>query len=286
MLVLENVAKRFGHVEAVAGVSLRIERGEVFGLLGPNGAGKTTTLAMAVGLIEPDSGFVEIQGVGPPASPAARRSLGFCPQSIALYDRLTARENLRFFGGLAGLGRGERRDRAEELLELVGLRDRAGERIAGYSGGMKRRLNLAAALLHEPELVLLDEPTVGVDPHSRSAIFDLVRRFRDEGRAVVYTTHYMEEAHRLCDRVGIIDNGRLRAIGTIRELVDRYGGCTTVSVERDGGVERFETERPIETIAAIDLGARGPAAVRGLRIDSPDLERVFMSLTGRSLRDG
>lgn len=282
MLRLAGVRKRFGSTVAVDGLSLDVARGEVFGLLGPNGAGKSTTISMAVGLLRPDEGTVELEGLGDPCDAQVRRNVGVAPQSLALYEELTARENLEFFGSLYGLSGAALRERIGELLELVGLSDRAEDRVRVYSGGMKRRLNLAAAIVHDPPLVLLDEPTVGVDPQSRSAIFDLVRGMKARGRTVVYTTHYMEEAQRLCDRVGIVDHGRLLALDTVDRLIEAHGGESVVVVQRAGnGEERIETADPVGVVSR-EL-ARGEAT--GLRIERPDLEGVFLRLTGRTLRD-
>ncbi len=278
--------KRFGQVVAVDGVSLRVGPGECVGLLGPNGAGKTTTMGMAVGLLRPDSGSVEIGDAGSPAKEAgARALLGLCPQAIALYEQMTAEENLMLFGKLHGLGTGAARTRAAELLETVGLTDRAHGRVKTFSGGMQRRLNLAAALMHDPPVVLLDEPTAGVDPHSRNAIFDLVLGLRDRGKAVVYTTHYMEEAQRLCDRVAIMDRGRVLATGTVDELIAGHGGASVLTIERLGGVERQTTDEPVRALAAVPWGGEGDDAVTGVRLERPNLEAVFLNLTGRSLRD-
>ena len=257
MLRLMNLQKSFGAIRAVDGLSLEVRRGEIFGLLGPNGAGKSTTISMCIGLIEPDSGSVEIEGAGSPREARARRHLGLAPQSLALYDDLTAEENLIFFARLYGVA--SPRKRAAELLELIGLSGRGGDRVKGFSGGMKRRLNLAVALVHEPELVLLDEPTAGVDPQSRASILDLVRTLAARGVTVVYTTHYMDEAQRVCDRVAIVDRGKLLALGTVEELLKQHGGEVVVVVER------------------------GDAT--GVRVERPDLEGVFLTLTGRSLRD-
>jgi ABC-2 type transport system ATP-binding protein len=280
MLRLVDLAKSFGGVRAVDGLSLEVRRGEVFGLLGPNGAGKSTTISMAIGLVAPDRGHVELEGLGPPTDAAVRMHLGLAPQSIALYDQLTGRENLMFFGSLYGLR--DARRRADEVLDLVGLLPRAAERVRGYSGGMQRRLNLAVALLHDPPLLLLDEPTAGVDPQSRNNILEIVKRLASEGRTIVYTTHYMEEAARLCDRVGVIDHGRLLDVGTVHELVARHGGDTVVVVERTGEPEqRIATPEPLREIAA----ALETGDATGVRVERPDLEAVFLSLTGRSLRD-
>lgn len=280
MLRLEDLAKRFGRLTAVDGVSLEVHRGEIFGLLGPNGAGKSTTIALAMGLLRPDGGRVEYVGLGSPEDPRVRRHLGLAPQSIALYDDLTAEENLRFLARLYGVADPPRR--VQETLELVGLAPRAGDRVRTFSGGMQRRLNLAAALVHEPPLLLLDEPTAGVDPQSRASILELVRQLAAQGRGIVYTTHYMEEAERICDRIGIIDQGRLLDIGSVEELVGRHGGRSIVVIERtDGGEERLLSAEPLKDLAA----ALGNGDVRGVRVERPDLESVFLALTGRSLRD-
>lgn len=282
MLTLENLHKSFGAIKAVDGVSLEVRAGEVFGLLGPNGAGKSTTIAMAVGLLTPDSGRVEIAGQGSPSCTAARAVLGVAPQALALYDDLTAEENLAFFGRLYGLSGKALRGRVDEVLEMVGLSPRRKDRAKTYSGGMKRRLNLAAALVHDPALILLDEPTAGVDPQSRNNILDLVRTLAGEGRTIIYTTHYMEEAQKLCSRVGIIDKGRLLGVGTVEELIAKHGGKAVVTIERDAGSERVESDDPMGVVA--NAAASG-GALRGVRIDRPDLESVFLSMTGHRLRD-
>jgi ABC-2 type transport system ATP-binding protein len=280
MIEIRSIRRTFGDLVAVDDLSLTIERGEVFGLLGPNGAGKSTTIAMAVGLLTPDSGTIRIDG-DDPAKPAARAKLGVAPQSLAIYDDLSARENVEFFGSLYGLDRRSRAKRTDELLELVGLTDRASDRVKGYSGGMKRRINLACALVHDPSVVLLDEPTAGVDPQSRNAIFDIVRALQDQGRTIVYTTHYMEEAQKLCDRVGIIDQGRLLALGAIGGLIAEHGGQSVVRIEREAGEERVQTTEPLTIIQkALDAGD-----ATGVHVERPDLETVFLNLTGRSLRD-
>lgn len=286
VLTLREVHKSYGSTVAVDGLSLRIEAGEVFGLLGPNGAGKSTTIGLAVGLLRPDRGEVELAGLGPPTRASVRRHLGACPQQIALYEQFSGEENLLFLGKLHGLDRATRKRRAAELLERVGLTARAKDRVSAYSGGMQRRLNIAAALVHDPKLVLLDEPTAGVDPHSRHALFELVRALKSEGRTVVYTTHYMEEAQRLCDRVGVIDQGRVLALGTVDELIAAHGGQSVVTVLRDGAsgtdeAERIETDDPMRVIARV----AGEPGAREVRLERPDLEGVFLHLTGRSLRD-
>lgn len=285
MLRLNQLRKSFGAVAAVDSVSLEIRRGEVFGLLGPNGAGKSTTIGMAVGLLAPDSGSVELEGVGPPTDPKVRAHIGVAPQALAVYDDLTGEENLRFFGRLYGLRASVLRERVAAVLDMVGLSARSADRVGTYSGGMKRRLNLAAALVHDPPLLLLDEPTAGVDPQSRNNILDLVRELASRGRSIGYTTHYMEEADRLCDRVAIIDRGRILALGTVHELIERHGGKSLITVTRENGEDqRIETADPLPDITRL-LAPGSSESVRAVRIDRPDLESVFLSLTGRSLRD-
>ncbi len=281
MLRLTDVRKSFGPTIAVDGLTLEIRPGEVFGLLGPNGAGKTTTISLAVGLLRPDSGTVEIAGWGLSTDPKVRAKIGFAPQALAIYEQLTAEENLRFFGRLYGLSGRTLGGRVTHVLNAVGLLPRRSDRAHRFSGGMKRRLNLAVAMLHDPPMLLLDEPTAGVDPQSRHSILELIRALKEQGRTVVYTTHYMEEAQRLCDRVGIIDKGKLLAIGTVNELVGRFGGKSVLTVERGELEERHDTDDPLKEITRV-LAA---GDVSGVRIDRPDLESVFLSLTGRSLRD-
>ncbi|MFD9940538.1 ABC transporter ATP-binding protein [Nonomuraea sp. NPDC059023] len=209
VLTVEGLRKSYRDLVAVDGLGFAVREGETYGLLGPNGAGKSTAISMIVGILSPDAGSVS-------APPKAR--VGYVPQELAVYPDLTARENLRFFSGMYGMRRAEAKSRTAEILRLVGLSDRADEAVAKYSGGMQRRLNIAVGLLNRPSLLVLDEPTAGVDPQSRNAILDSVQRMTGEGLAVLYTTHYMEEAQRLCDRVGIIDHGRLLAEGTPAEL--------------------------------------------------------------------
>jgi len=282
MLALEEVRKRFGSVQAVDGVSLRIDSGEMVGLLGPNGAGKTTTISMATGLLQADEGRVELEGFGSPREPGARRAIGVAPQSLAIYDELTGVENLRFMGSLYGLSGRQLARRGDELLERVGLAE-AGRRRAGtYSGGMKRRLNLAMAMTHEPPMLLLDEPTAGVDPQSRNAIFDLVESEKEKGRAILYTTHYMEEAQRLCDRVIIMDHGKTLASGTVDALIAEHGGDAVMVIEdRTGEVTRRATKNPAEEVRTVLSNGE----VANMTVERPNLEGVFLNLTGRSLRD-
>lgn len=306
MLVVERLRRAFGDLLAVEDVSFTVDDGETFGLLGPNGAGKTTTISMVVGLLAADDGHVELDGdrVLPGAREVQRR-IGYVPQELAVYPDLTGRENLDVFARLHDLS--DRRDRVAEVLEITGLAERADDRADEYSGGMKRRLNIGIGLLHRPRLLILDEPTVGVDPQSRDAILDAVERLSDGGVSVLYTTHYMEEAERLCDRVGIIDHGRLVASGSHRELTARVGERDVVRLVLDGdrgsAAAALTAVVGVETAVVTEDGvdvtvsdARGSLArllaavpsevdVTGVTVDEPDLEAVFLHLTGRALRD-
>ncbi len=281
MLILRDVTKRYGRTVAVDGLSLDVQPGEVFGLLGPNGAGKTTTVNMAVGLLEPDAGEVRIGDLGSPTSPGVRRRLGVAPQAVAVYEALTGSENLALFATLYGLRGGARHEAIARALAFVGLTDRRDDRVSTYSGGMKRRLNLAAAVLHDPDLVLLDEPTVGVDPQSRNAIFDNIAALRTRGRTVVYTTHYMEEAERLCDRVAILDRGRVLANDTVQNLIRQHGGATVLVADVNGVERRMTTPEPLQ-----ELNRLADSSTLGtFHVERPTLEQVFLHLTGRQLRD-
>lgn len=281
MIQLDSVRKNYGPQRAVDDLSLQVRQGEIFGLLGPNGAGKTTAMLMTAGLLRPDAGQVFVLDSGQPTDPKVRARIGVAPQQLSLYEELTAEENLRLFGTLYGLSGAALRRRTAEVLDLVQLSSRSREAVQKFSGGMKRRLNIAVALVHDPELLILDEPTVGVDPQSRNAIFDSIEQLRDDGRTVLYCTHYMEEAERLCDRVAILDDGRLLALDSVAGLVSRYARTTVIVLETDAGEERIEVEDPLQVLPEL-LGRDG---VRGIRVDRPDLEAVFLALTGRSLRD-
>ncbi len=312
-LILEarDLRKRYGENEAVKGVSFDIKAGEIFGLLGPNGAGKTTTISMLSGLIAPTSGDAVIAGHSVvKESLLVRQAIGVVPQEIALYDDLTARENLVFWGQMYGLTGSRLGKRIDAVLEQIGLADRAKERVKTYSGGMKRRVNIGVGLLHEPKLLFMDEPTVGIDPQSRRAILDTVKALNAQGMAVLYTTHYMEEAAELSNRVGIIDHGLMIALGTQRELTEQIGGRETLSlhvgdqqtstaladaVRALPGVDHASaTDHTVSVIVASAAEALAPvvgaASAQGIRIKSvevtePDLESVFLHLTGRALRD-
>jgi ABC-2 type transport system ATP-binding protein len=309
VLSCAGLRKCFGDRQAVDGVGFEIGPGETYGLLGPNGAGKTTTISMISGILARDEGEVHV--VGEPLdvdTTSAKRLIGIVPQDLAIYPDLTARENLDFFGRLYGMSGRALRDRMGEVLDVVELTDRAGERTAGYSGGMKRRLNIAIGLLHRPRLLILDEPTVGVDPQSRNAILTSVEALGSEGIGILYTTHYMEEAERLCDRVGVMDEGRIIAEGTRDELIRLVGGSDRISLGATGNVRAAET-RLREVAGVLEVTAReggldvlvadasgilpglleaataAGAAVRSVEIVEPDLEAVFLHLTGKALRD-
>jgi ABC-2 type transport system ATP-binding protein len=307
MLEVIDLHKRYGAAVALDGVTFRVADGEMFGLLGPNGAGKTTLLSIVAGLLEPTAGEVCILGrTVRPADRALRRYVGIVPQELAVYGELTARENLAFFGALYGLGGAELRRRVDEVLDAVGLRDRADARVDTFSGGMKRRLNFGAGLVHRPRLLLLDEPTTGVDPHSRNHLFEEVRRVNAEGMTVVYTSHYMEEVQALCPRIGIIDHGRMIACDTLPGLLRQLTGLIRFRVASftPGLRDRIKqmpgvrlTERPGQPLAleCADVKAalrellaalsETGSELTSLETEEPNLERVFLHLTGRGLRD-
>jgi ABC-2 type transport system ATP-binding protein len=311
MLEVVGLRKSYGDLVAVDGVSLRAAKGETIGLLGPNGAGKTTTVSIIAGLVRPDSGEVRIGGRTLRGdSDPAKRNIGLVPQDIGLYDEMSARENLHLFGALYGMEGAALKRAMEEALDLVGLSERARDKVKGFSGGMKRRLNLAAALLHDPQLLLLDEPTVGVDPQSRNAIFDNLEALRKRGKTLLYTTHYMEEAERLCDRLVIIDRGKIIADDTLQGLHRLLPVANLLTVELENGKMdglREEELRLVPGVESVELrGETVKIGVRDLAGDSAgilqwlverghpfqhlasqrtSLETVFLTLTGRSLRD-
>ena len=303
MIVVENLFKQYGKIIAVNELSFDIRAGETFGLLGPNGAGKTTTISMIVGLLKSDRGTVTIKGddgsTGSPLEHRVRKRIGIAPQSLSLYDELSARENLDFFGSLYNLSGSKLKERRQWCLNFSGLEDRQRDRVGTFSGGMKRRLNIAAALMHEPEILLLDEPTVGVDPQSRNHIFDSIEQLRDAGMTIIYTTHYMEEAARLCNRVAIVDHGKLLALDAVDGLIAKHGGESVVTAEFKspfdyerlpkelaGQVEEnrisFTSADPLAGVAK--LTATG-LSLETLNVSRPNLESVFLNLTGRNLRD-
>jgi ABC-2 type transport system ATP-binding protein len=281
MVSLKNIHKSYGPVKAVDGLSFEIGKGEIFGLLGPNGAGKTTTLHMAMGVLKPDAGSITLEGIGSPDLAQVRAQIGHAPQALALYGDLTGEENVFFFGKLQGLSGKRLRERTDWCLEFAGLTERRRDRVKRYSGGMQRRLNLAAAMVHDPRLMLLDEPTAGVDPQSRNAIYENVLLLKSQGRSILYTTHYMEEAQRLCDRVGIMDSGRLLALNTVPNLVSLHGGKSVVTAVWPDREAKVETDDPVREFNRF----KSDPALIGLRVDKPTLEQVFLNLTGRRLRD-
>jgi ABC-2 type transport system ATP-binding protein len=281
MLTVSHATKHYGGTLAVDDLTLHVGRGEVFGLLGPNGAGKSTTVHMVAGLLSPEKGEVRVGDFGSPSRPATRAHIGVAPQTLSLYELLTGEENLTFFARVYGLTGATLATRVAFALDFVNLTDRRKDRVATYSGGMKRRLNLAAAVLHDPDLILLDEPTAGVDPQSRNSLFDNIRALRDAGKAIVYTTHYMEEASRLCDRVAIIDHGKLLAQNTVPGLLADHGGALALIVETEAGEQRIETDDPLAALNRIAAETR----VLRFRTEQATLEQVFLHLTGRTLRD-
>jgi ABC-2 type transport system ATP-binding protein len=302
-LQVDALIKRFGQVVAVDGISLRMRAGECLGLLGPNGAGKSTLIRAIAGRVNPDTGHVAIFGF-PAGSAQARAALGWVPQDLALYPRLSAKENLRSFGRYYGLT-GKKLDQAvARCLDWAALQDRASDLVSTLSGGMKRRLNMAAGLIHQPRLVLMDEPTVGVDPQSRNRIFEMIEALRTEGMTIIYTTHYMEEAERLCDRIAIVDHGRIIALDTREALVQNSfasrsqvlarlegsPGKVSAWVEAHGGrlvenTAEFTIEGPNEIAALLDAASEAGLELIDLSLRRPNLESVFLHLTGRELRD-
>ncbi|MGE4181052.1 MAG: ATP-binding cassette domain-containing protein [Limisphaerales bacterium] len=308
VLQVSGLAKSYGGVRAVDGVGFAIAPGEIYGLLGPNGAGKTTTISMVCGLLRPDEGSVVILGRDFGVDPvAARRVLGVVPQEIALYEELTGRENLEFWGRMAGLEARAARARAGELLGALHLSDRAGDPVKAYSGGMKRRINLGAALMHRPRLLLLDEPTVGIDPQARASVLEFIHGLGVEGTAILYTTHYLEEAEAFCQRIGIIDQGRLLAEGTLAELQRRLGGDRLFVLEGEfagadasgwaGFAERFRVIQTTERLWVVAAASPRdpseclrellalPLRIENVTLKKPSLNDVFLQLTGRGLRE-
>jgi len=281
MIQLNRVSRSFGDLLAVDQFSIGIPRGEIFGLLGPNGAGKSTLISLISGQLLPTSGSVLVNGL-PPVSIAAKRQMGIAPQSLAVYEELSARDNLEFFGRLYGLNGAGLKSSCEKVLEFVGLSDRAADRVEHYSGGMKRRLNLAIALLHEPQVLLLDEPTVGVDPQSRNRLFESIFALKEQGKTIVYTTHYMEEAEKLCDRVAIVEQGKLLALDSVNRLIRQHGGESLLSWSSAGAQQSIKTADPLSEIQR--LLATG-CDMSELSLARPNLEQVFLNLTGRHLRD-
>jgi ABC-2 type transport system ATP-binding protein len=305
MLLIQNVVKCYGDMTALDGVSLEVKAGEFFGLLGPNGAGKSTLMSLIAGLRAANSGALTLDGTAlTTTNPAGRLALGLVPQHIALYQELSADQNLRIFGQLYGLGGATLRERIDEALDAVQLTERRKDQVKSFSGGMQRRLNLAAALLHRPKLLLCDEPTVGVDPQSRNAIFEYLERLNRAGLAIIYSTHYMEEATRLCSRIGIIDHGKILALGSLDELLTQLpfaeeirfptGAGTDGLVSRlngDGelttldGTHRFRPRADYRLSTFFTLTESLGLAARQFTSQRPTLEALFLHLTGRTIRE-
>lgn len=307
MLHVDALRKTYAGREVVSGVSFNANQGEIIGLLGPNGAGKTTTVSMICGLTPSDAGFVELAGarIGADNS-AVKRKIGLVPQDIALFEELSAIRNLETFGALYGITGPQLKTRTREALELVGLLDRANDKPATFSGGMKRRLNIAAALVHDPDILILDEPTVGIDPQSRNAIFDNLETLKARGKTMVYTTHYMEEAERLCDRIVIMDHGKVIANDTLAALYRQLPVSATLEIETTGAIDvaalgalpgvKSATQKDDIVSIGLDSLATSAAsvlawfadkgyAVHRLHSGRANLETLFLTLTGRQLRD-
>lgn len=310
MLVVHDIKKSFGKKEVVKGVSFSIEKGESFGLLGPNGAGKSTTISMICGLMPYDNGDVQVGGISVKASPMeVKRKIGVVPQDIALYPTMSAKDNLIFWGKMYGLSGKETKRRADEVLDYVGLKERAKDKVETFSGGMKRRVNIGAALMHKPELLIMDEPTVGIDPQSRNHILETVKNLNENGMTVIYTSHYMEEVEYLCKRIAIVDHGKLIALGTKTDLCNRLANGTVIKIKasklsgdfvsalkalekvervvtnpEEGSADIFVTEeKAIGDIVACTV--QHHVQVLALEVKEPNLEALFLQLTGRSLRD-
>ncbi len=313
MISVKNLSKKFSNVEALKGISFSIERGEIFGLLGPNGAGKTTTISILSTLSQQDSGEVSLNSFDlNKDSEKVKRIIGVVPQEIALYQELSAYENLIFWGSLYDIPSDKLKEKANEILKLVGLFERKDDKVKTYSGGMKRRINIATALLHSPEIIFMDEPTVGIDPQSRNLIFEIIEKLNKNGITIVYTTHYMEEAERLCNRIGIIDNGKIIAQGTLDELRNSSGTKQTITIKFSKATEEIISKFSVEEKSEVTnanfifkenelqyfsnnikndlvrllnrLGKFG-LEVSHIDIQRPTLESIFLSLTGKALRD-
>ena len=305
-----GLSKQYGATTAVSGLNFEIHEGEIFGLLGPNGAGKTSTIAMLATQRRPSDGDATLFGHSARKEPyQVRQMIGFAPQEISLYPELTAAENLQFFGRIYGMNRAELGPRVEELLSMVGLYLHGDKRVGTFSGGMKRRLNLAVSIVHRPKLILLDEPTAGVDPESREQILNIIGGLRDNGCAILYTTHYMEEAERLCDRVGILSEGRLVAVGTLDTLLSEqdyaevievrglragidlaamqaWGGVSRIERDRGDGMTRLYVKRSADFLLPLQkIISRSNQNVR-LKISPLSLEDLFLHLTGKTLSAG
>lgn len=307
MIQATNLKKRYGDLQALKGISFHIREGEFYGLLGPNGAGKSTTISILSTLLHPDEGEISIAGIPIAKDPTAcKRQIGVVPQEIALYDQLSAYDNLLFWGGLYGIEASVLKPRIDETLKMMGLFDRRKDKVKTYSGGMKRRINMASALLHQPKVLLMDEPTVGIDPQSRNLIFEVIENLHRQGMTMIYTTHYMEEAQRFCDRIGIIDSGTIIAEGTLDELRNASGMHETITVQcanleetnfqsilklqpaalRNQQEIQFITRDVQASLSGIVLDCtKAGLQIEQVHIQPVNLETIFLKLTGKQLRD-
>lgn len=309
LLEVKGLKKSFKKIDAVKGISFNVKKGEILGLLGPNGAGKSTTISMISTLIKPEGGAILYDGHDIAATPKIIQSnLGYVPQEIALYPMLSGKENMYFWGRSYGLKGRELKDRVEEVALVIGIGDRLKDKVKTYSGGMKRRLNIGVALLHNPQLIIMDEPTVGIDPQSRNHILDTVLALNKEGMTVIYTSHYMEEVEYLCDRICIMDQGNIIAEGTKESLIERIADGQEIHLKLDGAYQSLVNDiRAIDTVREatllediivikaskdkkifkkiIDSVNGASANILGMDINEPNLEKVFLKLTGRALRD-
>ena len=299
---IDNLWKKYGDIEALKGVSLQVRKGEIFGLLGPNGAGKSTLMSCLLGLVEPDKGTIKL--LGRDVNDGVKRKIGFSPQDILLYNRLTGRENIWFFSTLYHVSQKDFAIQLQRLIKLLDMKDFIDRRVESLSGGMKRRINLAASLIHNPELLILDEPTVGLDPEARREFWSFIRLIKKEGKTVLLSTHYMDEAEELCDRVAIIDKGEIKAVGSPQELVERYGGLkylvihvptiyidvainklAHLGVKLEAGQLVKRTEVPEKDLREIMKFAQSEKIpIRRIEIKNPDLEDVFLNIAGRRLQ--
>lgn len=307
MISVSNLSKKFDAVQALEGISFDIKEGEFYGLLGPNGAGKTTTISIISTILEPDEGSVNISGFDLKKNPTeCKKTIGVVPQEIALYNELSAYDNLIFWGSLYDVPKGELKSYVDETLKLFGLNERKYDKVKTYSGGMKRRINIASALLHKPKILFMDEPTVGIDPQSRNLIFEVVEKLHKEGMTIVYTTHYMEEAERFCDRIGIMDNGKIIAQGTLEELkslskmketiVVSFANLTDALYEKisseweglklaENSIHFFSSDVKRDLSVIILKCNQVGLAISHIDILKVNLETIFLSLTGKQLRD-
>lgn len=307
MLSVSNLKKNYGTIQALKGISFSIKQGEFFGLLGPNGAGKTTTISIMSTILEPNEGSVTIAGFDLKKNPTeCKKTIGVVPQEIALYNELSAYDNLMFWGSLYDVPAPELKNRIEETLKLFGLFDRRKDKVKTYSGGMKRRINIASALLHQPKILFMDEPTVGIDPQSRNLIFEVIEKLHKEGMTIVYTTHYMEEAERFCDRIGIIDNGQIVAQGTLEELKKSSTMKETIVIsftnltdelfgkmasdwkdlkQVDNAIHFYSSNVKSDLSKIIIKCSEIGLDILHINIQKVNLETIFLSLTGKQLRD-